>query len=91
MTERVRITVRGLVQGVGFRWHTRRQALALGLRGEVSNLPDGAVLIVAEGERAALEALLAWALEGPQYAAVATADASWEGAEGGYPDFLITG
>jgi acylphosphatase len=91
MTERMRITVHGLVQGVGFRWHTRRRALALGLSGEVSNLPDGSVMIVAEGEKASLEALLAWAQEGPQYAAVATADVAWERAEGGYPDFQITG
>ncbi len=87
----MRITVRGFVQGVGFRWHARRQALALGLRGEVANQPDGTVLIVAEGERAALEALLAWAREGPRHASVATAEVAGERAEGGYPDFLITG
>ncbi len=91
MVERVRITVRGLVQGVGFRWHARRQALALGLRGEVSNRPDGSVLIVAEGEREALEVLLAWAREGPPHAVVDTAEAVWGKADGAYPDFMITG
>ena len=91
MAERVRIVVRGLVQGVSFRWYARQRARALGLRGEVRNQPDGSVLIVAEGERAALEALLDWSRTGPQHAAVEAADATWGKAEGAYPDFMITG
>ena len=49
----VRMTawVRGRVQGVGFRWWTRSRALELGLVGSASNLADGRVEIVAEGER----------------------------------------
>jgi acylphosphatase len=51
--------VRGRVQGVGFRWWVRSQALALGLTGSASNLADGRVEVVAEGSRTACEALLA--------------------------------
>jgi acylphosphatase len=51
--------VRGRVQGVGFRWWVRSQALALGLTGSASNLADGRVEVVAEGPRTACEALLA--------------------------------
>jgi acylphosphatase len=60
--EPVRLTawVRGRVQGVGFRWWVRSRALELGLTGSATNLDDGRVLIVAEGGRAACEALLAW-------------------------------
>lgn len=56
----VRVTawVRGRVQGVGFRWWVRSRALELGLAGSATNLDDGRVLVVAEGERAACEALL---------------------------------
>ena len=70
------------------------------LEGELGNvritleLKEGtisSVLIVAEGERPALEALLAWAREGPPHAVVEAADATWERAEGAYPGFLITG
>lgn len=59
-TERVRLTayVHGYVQGVGFRWWTRSRALELGLVGYASNQYDGRVLVVAEGPRAKVEALL---------------------------------
>jgi acylphosphatase len=64
--DEVRLTasVEGRVQGVGFRYWTRAQARALGLSGSATNLPDGRVEVVAEGPRAACEALLDW-LRGP--------------------------
>lgn len=55
---RVTVWVRGRVQGVGFRWWTRARALELGLAGSATNLPDGRVEIVVEGNRAACEVLL---------------------------------
>src|SRR4051794_40948981 len=57
----VRLTawVSGRVQGVGFRWWTRARALERGLVGWARNTPDGRVEVVAEGDRAACEALLA--------------------------------
>jgi acylphosphatase len=57
----VRLTawVRGRVQGVGFRWWTRLRARELGLVGWARNTPDGRVEVVAEGDRAACEELLA--------------------------------
>ena len=39
----------GRVQGVGFRWWTRRTAEKLGLYGSVRNLPDGSVEIQVAG------------------------------------------
>lgn len=61
---RLNAWVSGRVQGVGFRWWTRARALELGLTGSASNLEDGRVEVVAEGPRAACEALLT-ALRGP--------------------------
>lgn len=59
--EPVRLTawVRGHVQGVGFRWWVRSRGLELGLTGTATNLRDGRVEVVAEGERARCELLLA--------------------------------
>lgn len=50
--------VHGHVQGVGFRWWTRGQAMELGLSGSAKNLVDGRVCVVAEGTRAAARELL---------------------------------
>ncbi|WP_342319980.1 acylphosphatase [Corynebacterium mayonis] len=57
--------VRGQVQGVGFRWWTRSRALELGLSGHATNLSDGRVQVVAEGEAAAAEQLLTLLREDP--------------------------
>lgn len=46
----VRITVRGLVQGVGFRYTTKMLADELHVRGKVVNLPDGSVCIEAQSD-----------------------------------------
>lgn len=65
-----RYRVEGEVQGVGFRWFVREQARALELAGVVRNEPDGAVVVVASGEIAALAVLEARLLVGPPHASV---------------------
>ena len=62
--------VRGRVQGVGFRWWTRKTAGALGLRGTVRNLADGSVAVEASGNVAALDELEAELGRGPSTASV---------------------
>ncbi|MFD9574333.1 carbamoyltransferase HypF [Streptomyces sp. NPDC059982] len=51
--ERRRVTVRGVVQGVGFRPYVYTRATGLGLAGHVTNTPDGVVAEV-EGAPAAV-------------------------------------
>lgn len=70
MTVRVRALVSGRVQGVFYRDTCRETASRLGITGWVRNLPDGRVEIEAEGSRDAVDALLAWAREGPARARV---------------------
>jgi len=60
-----RAVVRGVVQGVGFRWFAERNARVLGVRGWVRNRPDGAVETVAEGDEKAVGEYLARLSRGP--------------------------
>lgn len=66
--ERIRATVfvRGVVQGVGFRWWTRARALELGLTGWARNTRDGRVEVVAEGPRDDIAWLLHLLAEQPR-------------------------
>ena len=66
----VRFLIRGRVQGVGFRAHTRHEAERLGLAGYAKNLPDGRVEVLAVGEPAALGALERWLHSGSPAARV---------------------
>jgi acylphosphatase len=52
--------VKGYVQGVSFRWYTKRKATALGLTGSVKNLPNGDVEVIAEGKLNHLYELIQW-------------------------------
>ena len=86
---RLTASVDGLVQGVGFRWWVRAQALGLGLAGSATNLPDGRVEIVAEGPRPACARLLAL-LHGPSTPGRVTGvSAEWsEPGEGNLSSFV---
>lgn len=64
------IKVYGLVQGVFFRYTTRKFARKLGLTGFVKNMPDGTVYIEAEGPQDKLYELLEFSKKGPKYAEV---------------------
>lgn len=67
---RKRVIVRGLVQGVGFRWSAGREADALGLSGHARNLADGSVEVEIEGPDAAVERMTDWLAQGPSHARV---------------------
>jgi acylphosphatase len=82
VTVRRRLIVRGLVQGVGFRFFLARRAESHGVAGWVGNRPDGAVEAVLEGEPDDVEALLAFAREGPRGARVDGVDVREEQPEG---------
>ncbi len=86
---RLDATVRGRVQGVGFRYFALRQAMDLDLTGWVANGMDGSVRCVAEGRRADLETLLAWLETGPAGALVERVTATWTPASGTLVSFEI--
>jgi acylphosphatase len=86
---RVRILVRGRVQGVFFRRAAAEQARALGVTGWACNLNDGSVEIVGEGKRQTLQLLLAWANHGPPHARVDSVQPQWEPFVGEFSQFQV--
>jgi acylphosphatase len=86
---RISITVRGIVQGVFFRAHTKQVADALNLTGWVRNEYDGSVTIVAEGPEEKLKELLSWCKKGPSGARVEIVEEQWEDARGEWEEFEI--
>ena len=66
----IQVTVRGLVQGVGFRAWVQRQAMNLALCGWVRNAADGSVQVRIEGDPPKVEQLLQLLRSGPPGAAV---------------------
>jgi len=75
--QRVRVVVTGRIQGVWFRAFTCDRATAVGVVGWVRNLPDGRVEMVAEGDRASLNTLLADVRQGPPLARVDHVEVVW--------------
>ena len=74
--------VRGHVQGVFFRDATSKLAREAGVAGWVANREDGSVEAVFEGERDAVERLVAFAREGPPRAQVEDVEVHEEEPEG---------
>ena len=64
------VLMRGVVQGVGFRWSCMDEATTLGLSGSVRNTDDGDVEVYAQGEAGAVARLIAWLFHGPRWARV---------------------
>jgi acylphosphatase len=84
-----RAVVRGLVQGVGFRYFAERTARALGVKGWVRNRSDGTVETLAEGDDAAVGEYLARLERGPANARVEAVEIE-PAAPGHFSDFEVT-
>ena len=86
---RLQAIVHGRVQGVNFRYYTRLQAQELGVTGYVRNKWDGTVMVVAEGERGAVEKLLKFIKVGPRGALVRRVDSQWQDPTGQFGYFEV--
>jgi len=75
---RAHAIVHGMVQGVGFRYSTIREAEERGLTGWVRNTYEGTVEAVFEGEKDDVEDIVAWCRRGPVSADVSKVDVTWE-------------
>ncbi|MBI5109536.1 MAG: acylphosphatase [Rhodocyclales bacterium] len=70
MTEVRRLIIRGMVQGVGFRYAMAAQARLLGVSGWVRNRRDGTVEAMIAGAAEPVAEMLAWSHHGPAGASV---------------------
>lgn len=90
MNASAHIIVKGLVQGVGFRWFVEREAKKLGLTGYVKNLFNGDVEIEVSGERGMIEELIARVKVGNRSSRVIDYAVTWFDFTDKYQDFRIT-
>lgn len=81
------LSIKGRVQGVGFRFYMERKARELGVTGWVRNRRDGSVEAVVQGSPEAVEAMTAWARRGPPSAVVAEVKVSE--ADGEFSNFEV--
>lgn len=86
---RAHVFIEGKVQGVFYRFWTKKQAQSLNLAGWVRNLADGRVEAVFEGPKDKVEAIIARCKQGPRLAEVKHIDVSWEKAKKEFNDFSI--
>lgn len=77
----VHVLISGRVQGVGYRAWCAERAGGLGLSGWVRNLHKGEVEAVFCGSAAQVDAMVAAAAEGPDWARVMRVDVLGEGGE----------
>jgi len=66
--------ITGRVQGVFFRDSTQSKATGLGLTGSATNLADGSVRVIAQGNESEINELLHWLQVGPEMSVVERVD-----------------
>jgi acylphosphatase len=86
---RVKVIIKGLVQGVNFRYHTHREARNRNLTGWVRNLPDGSVAALFEGDADEVEGMVQWCRHGPPSAQVTEMIVQPEEFRGEFQSFSI--
>jgi len=86
-----RITITGLVQGVGFRSYARNNAKSLGLKGFVRNTKSGKVEIIVEGYEKQIDDLLDKLHKGPFASQVEDVKVEWGDPTNKFADFTVEG
>ncbi len=83
-----KVTVKGRVQGVGYRHSAATVARYNGIKGFIKNKKDGTVYIEAEGNRNQLDEFVAWCRKGPGLGTVENVEVE-TGQIKNYPKFQI--
>lgn len=85
----VKITVSGLVQGVGYRYFCYKKALEYGINGYAKNLYNGNVEVLAQGEEGLIKGFIKELNTGPNYASVKSLNTEETDVEKEYQEFSI--
>ena len=86
---RAEILVRGLVQGVYYRYNTKKKADEFHVTGSARNLRDGRVEVICEGVEEDIKKLIEWCKRGSQGAIVEHVEVVWKEYAGEFKDFRI--
>jgi len=89
MTVRAHVFISGRVQGIFFRFETRRLARRLGVAGWVRNRRDGRAEAVFEGEKEDVERMIEFCGQGPPGARVTNVEVGWEEPTGEFEGFNV--
>ena len=87
--QRLHVFYSGRVQGVGFRYTVKSLATGFEVTGTVRNLDDGRVELVAEGERAEMDAFRQAIRESGLGPCIRQEELNWSEAGGGFRGFEI--
>jgi acylphosphatase len=87
--KRIHIIVEGNVQGVFYRYNTRKKASELGLKGFVKNLPAGTVEVIAEGPEDKINELIKFCKNNPGFSNVDKVDVKEEKATNEFEGFEV--
>lgn len=85
-----KIIVKGVVQGVGFRYFTVIEARKLSINGYTRNRQDGSVEVLAEGKKSDILTLVKNLRIGPSLSHVTDIEIEWQDYESRYKGFLVT-
>lgn len=88
--KRVRVLIKGRVQGVFFRAYTRDAAIEAGVKGWVRNLADGRVEALFEGDSADVDRMVAWCRDGSPLSRVEAVEVHEEVYQGDHDRFEIS-
>lgn len=86
---RVKLIIKGQVQGVFFRVRAKKKAESLGLTGWVRNTEDGHVESLAEGDSDQVKEFVQWCSLGPEGAEVDEFEFRFEEYAGEFDNFMV--
>ena len=89
MRLRARVTIKGIVQGVNYRYFTMEKALQHNVSGWVRNLANSDVEACFEGEEGDVRALIDWCRIGPARARVDEVVVESEPFKGEFTEFRV--